>query len=241
MIRLILLTAFVVTGCAQPQNDNTLLLQKLDSLQSKLDSLKNEVQQFNQKDSTSYSNRPNEKDSVVQQLVIGKNKQKPVVQPRDSQQIKQKQPAQIKQVQPTPSDERVSGKKFYYKGLPQRISVEISAWDSGRRTIRFYNPFGEITYKIEDVKMSYSSITELKRMHDNGACALIETGMNPGASMYWYETKITFDENNNPLWKEEIEKPEMSIEQNLNNKSWWNAKTKSWIKQEINKEQPVPH
>jgi len=59
--------------------------------------------------------------------------------------------------------------------------------------------------------------------------------------MYWYETKITFDENNNPLWKEEIEKPEMSIEQNLNNKSWWNAKTKSWIKQEINKEQPVPH
>ncbi|HRV53519.1 MAG: hypothetical protein M9940_01265 [Bacteroidetes bacterium] len=241
MIRLILLTAFVVSGCAQPQNDNTLLLQKLDSLQSKLDSLKNEVQQFNQKDSTSYSNRPNEKDSVVQQLVIGKNKQKPVVQPRDSQQIKQKQPAQIKQVQPTPSDERVSGKKFYYKGLPQRISVEISAWDSGRRTIRFYNPFGEITYKIEDVKMSYSSITELKRMHDNGACALIETGMNPGASMYWYETKITFDENNNPLWKEEIEKPEMSIEQNLNNKSWWNAKTKSWIKQEINKEQPVPH
>ncbi|MBV6453922.1 MAG: hypothetical protein FNNCIFGK_01159 [Bacteroidia bacterium] len=178
---------------------------------------------------------------MVQQLVIGKNKQKPVVQPRDSQQIKQKQPAQIKQVQPTPSDERVSGKKFYYKGLPQRISVEISAWDSGRRTIRFYNPFGEITYKIEDVKMSYSSITELKRMHDNGACALIETGMNPGASMYWYETKITFDENNNPLWKEEIEKPEMSIEQNLNNKSWWNAKTKSWIKQEINKEQPVPH
>ena len=241
MIRLILLTAFVVSGCAQPQNDNTLLLQKLDSLQSKLDSLKNEVQQFNQKDSTSYSNRPNEKDSVVQQLVIGKNKQKPVVQPRDSQQIKQKQPAQIKQVQPTPSDERVSGKKFYYKGLPQRISVEISAWDSGRRTIRFYNPFGEITYKIEDVKMSYSSITELKRMHDNGACALIETGMNPGASMYWYETKITFDENNNPLCKEEIEKPEMSIEQNLNNKSWWNAKTKSWIKQEINKEQPVPH
>ncbi|MCB0849843.1 MAG: hypothetical protein KDC20_08855 [Bacteroidetes bacterium] len=241
MIRLILLTAFVVSGCAQPQNDNTLLLQKLDSLQSKLDSLKNEVQQFNQKDSTSYSNRPNEKDSVVQQLVIGKNKQKPVVQPRDSQQIKQKQPAQIKQEQPTPSDERVSGKKFYYKGLPQRISVEISAWDSGRRTIRFYNPFGEITYKIEDVKMSYSSITELKRMHDNGACALIETGMNPGASMYWYETKITFDENNNPLWKEEIEKPEMSIEQNLNNKSWWNAKTKSWIKQEINKEQPVPH
>jgi len=241
MIRLILLTAFVVSGCAQPQNDNTLLLQKLDSLQSKLDSLKNEVQQFNQKDSTSYSNRPNEKDSVVQQLVIGKNKQKPVVQPRDSQQIKQKQPAQIKQVQPTPSDERVSGKKFYYKGLPQRISVEISAWDSGRRTIRFYNPFGEITYKIEDVKMSYSSITELKRMHDNGACALIETGMNPGASMYWYETKITFDENNNPLWKEEIEKPEMSIEQNLNSKSWWNAKTKSWIKQEIIKEQPVPH
>ena len=241
MIRLILLTAFVVSGCAQPQNDNTLLLQKLDSLQSKLDSLKNEVQQFNQKDSTSYSNRPNEKDSVVQQLVIGKNKQKPVVQPRDSQQIKQKQPAQIKQVQPTPSDERVSGKKFYYKGLPQRISVEISAWDSGRRTIRFYNPFGEITYKIEDVKMSYSSITELKRMHDNGACALIETGMNPGASMYWYETKITFDENNNPLWKEEIEKPEMSIEQNLNNKSWWNTKTKSWIKQEIIQEQPVPH
>lgn len=241
MIRLILLGALVVSGCVQPQNENTLLLQKMDSMQSKLDSLENEVKQFNQNDSTTYTKRPNEKDSEIQQQVNSKGQQKPVVQPRDSHQIKQKQPVQIKQTQPAPSDDRVLGKKFYYKGQPQRISVEISAWNNDRRTLKFYNPFGEVTYKIEDVKLSYSSVTELKRMHDNGACAMIETGMNPGASMYWYETKITFDENNNPLWKEEIEKPEMSIEQNLNNKSWWNAKTKSWIKQEIIKEQPAPH
>ncbi len=241
MIRLILLGALAVSGCAQPQNDSTLLLQKMDSLQSKLDSLENEVKQFNQKDSATNPDRLTVKDSVFQQQVNSKGQQKPVVQPQNNHQIKQKQPAQIKQVQPVPSDDRVLGKKFYYKGQPQRISVEISAWNNDRRTIKFYNPFGEITYKIEDVKLSYSSITELKRMHDNGACALIETSMNPGASMYWYETKITFDENNNPLWKEEIEKPEMTIEQNLNNKSWWNAKAKSWIKQEIIKEQPVPY
>mgnify|MGYP001062778047 FL=1 len=59
--------------------------------------------------------------------------------------------------------------------------------------------------------------------------------------MYWYETEITFDENNNPLWKREMQFPQESTAQSLNNKWWWNAKNKTWVKQEIIKEQEVPH
>ncbi|HRB25966.1 MAG TPA: hypothetical protein PLU85_08245 [Bacteroidia bacterium] len=59
--------------------------------------------------------------------------------------------------------------------------------------------------------------------------------------MYWYETEIIFDENNNPQWKTELQFPQESTEQNLNNKWWWNTRTNSWVKQEIIREQPVPH
>lgn len=232
MLRLTLLISIALIGCTGKSTENKVLLQKMDSLQQNITSLKNELQQIKNQDSIKPTPKY-DKDTANKAARVDID---------SSKNHKTAKPVLIaKEPKPQIVHSDNGERKYYFKGQPQRISVEVSAWDNGRRTIKFYNPFGEVTYKIEDVKMSYSSITELKRMHDNGACALIETGMNPGASMYWYEIKITFDENNNPLWKEEIEKPEMSIEQNLNNKSWWNAKTKSWIKQEIIKEQPAPH
>ncbi|MBS1765346.1 MAG: hypothetical protein JSS90_10310 [Bacteroidetes bacterium] len=239
MTRIFLFTALLLSGCTDRQQ-NQLLLQKMDSLQNNLDSLKGQIKELNEKGNGNIPDVSANADSNIYLTTLNNRNQKHQTF-QDTIKHKVKQPAPIKKEKSTPITPEITGKKFYYKGLPQKISVEITAWDNGRRTLKFYNPSGEVTYTIEDVRMSYSSITDLKKFYDNGACALIETGMNPGASMYWYEINITFDENNNPLWKEEIEKPEMSLKQNMNNKSWWNAKTKSWVKQEIVKEQEAPH
>lgn len=129
---------------------------------------------------------------------------------------------------------------YYYTGLPKRISVKVTPWNAGRRQLLFYNPFGEITYTCKDVRMSYSTITRLKKFHSNGAAAKIEIGDNPGAIMYWHETTITFDINNNPQWKTISRKPVESLEDAMNNNYYWNEKTRQWIKQEIIEEQAVP-
>ncbi|MCC6384084.1 MAG: hypothetical protein LC117_05155 [Bacteroidia bacterium] len=130
--------------------------------------------------------------------------------------------------------------QFFYKSTPKRLSVEISSWVDQKRTLRFFNPKGEETYTIEDVRKSYSSVSRIEKMHDNGACKLVEISFNPGASMYWYETEIIFDEDNVPLWKTETQLPEMSSAQSLNNKWWWNKSENKWIRQESVLEQPVP-
>lgn len=155
-----------------------------------------------------------------------------------------------KTIKPTPKENPLpksnnsfnQGKVYYYQTLAKQKSVEITAWqEDGKRKIYFLNPTGDTTYTIEDIRRSYSYTTELVKFHTGGACALAKISMNPGASMYWYETEITFDENNNPLWKREMQFPQESTAQSLNNKWWWNAKNKTWVKQEIIKEQEVPH
>ncbi|HOZ83383.1 MAG TPA: hypothetical protein PKU82_10700, partial [Bacteroidia bacterium] len=154
-----------------------------------------------------------------------------------------------KQVQFTTPSTKLSDKNVkteesvfhYYQSTPKRVSVEITPWHDGKRELNFFDQFGNKTYSINDIRRSYSSTTELKEFHKNGACSLVKTSVNPDASMYWYETEIIFDENNNPQWKTELQFPQESTEQNLNNKWWWNTRTNSWVKQEIIREQPVPH
>lgn len=40
--------------------------------------------------------------------------------------------------------------------------------------------------------------------------------------------------------EKELQFPQESTEQNLNNRWWWNAKSKNWVRQQIIEEQPVP-
>lgn len=229
------------SGCVNSSDEK--LNQKIDSLQQSIETLekklvKQELQETLQKSAavkvdSVKSNQP----SAIRSLPITQK-----VKPQDTLKItgdKKIAPQVIRQK--INKSEAEGSVLYFYKSSPQKVSVEITPWHDGKRELIFFDPFGNKTYSISDIRRSYSQTTDLVRFHESGACSLAKTTINPGASMYWYETEIIFDENNNPKWKTEFQFPQESTAQNLNNKWWWEEKTKSWVKQEIEREQPVPH
>lgn len=229
------------SGCVN--NSDEKLNQKIDSLQQSIKTLekklvKQEFQETLQKSETVKvdsvkANQP----SAIKRLPITQK-----VKPQDTLKITAEKKITPKVTRQKINESNALGSVFYYyKSSPQKVSVEITPWHDGKRELIFFDPFGNKIYSISDIRRSYSQTTDLVRFHENGACSLAKTTINPGASMYWYETEIIFDENNIPKWKTEFQFPQESSAQNLNNKWWWDEKTNSWVKQEIVKEQPVPH
>jgi hypothetical protein len=149
------------------------------------------------------------------------------------------QPKKIETVKPVTTEENETVHYYNPRMGKSKVSVRITPWKDGRRKMFLYDPFGNVTFEREDVRMSYSDTATIKKFHDNGAVAVLYIHMNPGASMYWYETTITFSINNEPEWKTSLQQP-ATLEDHLNSKSYWDKKTKTWKKQEIIKEQPVP-
>ncbi|MFN8288424.1 MAG: hypothetical protein U0V74_16825 [Chitinophagales bacterium] len=118
---------------------------------------------------------------------------------------------------------------FYY--YPNgSVSVKITPWKDGNRYLLFYNRKEQLTYTQNDKRMSYSVLTQL-RFKTNGAVEKAEIHENPGASMYWYETSISFSDDNDPEWKVNQRIPVES----LSDKSttyYWKKASKQWVLQE---------
>jgi hypothetical protein len=87
--------------------------------------------------------------------------------------------------------------------------------------------------------MSFQVISEVKSRHPNGAIASIEISENPGASMYFYTTTITFNTTNVPEWKTTETYPP-TLENSMNNSWYWMAKDHQWKKQETSIETLTP-
>jgi hypothetical protein len=149
------------------------------------------------------------------------------------------QPKKIEIVKPVTTEEKETVHYYNPRMGKNKVSVRISPWKDGRRKMYLYDPFGNVTFEREDVRLGYSDTATIKKFHDNGAVAVLYIHMNPGASMYWYETTITFSINNEPEWKTSLQQP-ATLEDHLNSKYYWDKKTKTWKKQEIIREQPVP-
>lgn len=77
--------------------------------------------------------------------------------------------------------------------------------------------------------MSYHHHAEIKHKHPNGAIAEISVHLNPGASMYMYETTYYFDTENQPLRKVSSKYPS-TLEEMMDAESIWDKETKSWKK-----------
>jgi hypothetical protein len=122
--------------------------------------------------------------------------------------------------------------KYWYTMQPKRVSVLVTPWKDGRRSWYFYDPFGNITFEQEDVNLSYHIYSDIIRFHDNGAVDQFHIHLNPGASMYMYDTQMTFSINNQPEWKTENKHPS-TLEEMTNNQYYWDKKTKTWKKQEV--------
>jgi hypothetical protein len=211
----------MVISCTQtPENQTTeLLLQKLDSMDRKIDSLQAKLQPIN--DTATIT----PKTKVVKDSVPTTKKKLVLPKKRDS--IK----AIVLPPKPT--------KEIYYFTKSQKPSLIIEPWTEGKRKLLFYNHNGELTYTQEDVHMSYSISSTVKGFHSNGAVNAIEIHINPGASMYMYQSDITFDEDNIPLWKKDSQWPSR-LEDYMKPPYYWDRKEKIWKQQEIVIEQPVP-
>lgn len=119
----------------------------------------------------------------------------------------------------------------YYKNS-KVISTITTPWVNDTRYIRLYDMKGEMTYEFKDERKSYSIVTEL-RFRENGSVLDANTHMNPGASMYWYETYTRFDENNVPFTQESHQYPEkLSTIMDENNTKYWDKPNKRWITQQ---------
>lgn len=120
----------------------------------------------------------------------------------------------------------------YHFYVNSDISVEITPWENGRRTINLYDLKGQKTFSIEEVKLSYS-VRNTFKFYDNGGVKEMVEHMNPGASRYFYETTITFNSTNTPQIKKTKRIPE-SIEDIQNQPTYyWHTKSKTWKKQEV--------
>ncbi len=141
---------------------------------------------------------------------------------------------------PKSSKQSVDGDNavFYYTGNKNK-SVEITAWNEGKRTVTLFDPTGKVMYVFHDKRFSYSLTTRIVTFHANGAVQKAIVHNNPGASNSWSESHITFGSNNEPQWREDIRFPqELTIEGNP--KYYWDKKQQNWVKQEVIYEQPVP-
>ncbi|MFN8282584.1 MAG: hypothetical protein U0U67_05180 [Chitinophagales bacterium] len=211
IIVIIFITSQSCIRTEDKSDSNTELLSKIDSLRNELKALKN----VEKKDSIIFKQH----DSIV---IIKQEKPKTIpVSKKDSI------------VNPVRKSEKTvipksTVQKFYYKNT-KRISVIITPWLNGKRTVTLFDTLGNETYHFDDVIQSYSNTTEIKQFHPNGAVAKINNHLNPGASMYWYDTDFEFDTNNEPVSKTEMRHP-ASLDDYMNGKSMWNKETKSWQK-----------
>jgi hypothetical protein len=143
----------------------------------------------------------------------------------------------VKEEKPTPEPKTETlyqdqGSVEYYKSNPKTKSLEITPWKDGRRELRFYGLDGTLQYAQKDVNLSYHVISEVVNRHPNGAIASIKISENPGASLYFYTTTITFNTMNVPEWKTTETYPP-TLENSMNNSWYWVPKEQQWKKQEI--------
>ena len=119
-------------------------------------------------------------------------------------------------------------KTLFYKNTSNR-SVYFTRWKDDRQDIFLYDPNGNEMYRLENVQLSYSIRAEIKSFHPNGAVHQVSVHTNPGASMYMYESIITFSDHNEPLTKEDFTSP-ARLEDFMNNVSNWNKEKNQWVK-----------
>lgn len=120
-----------------------------------------------------------------------------------------------------------SGAIHYFKDS-KKVAVRITPWKNNQREVICYDLKGNVTYSFEDVRRDYTVFTEVVSFHENGAANRIHVSSNPGASLYYYETNFTFDEENYPLKKEEIEYPQ-TLDKMLDNVRTWNREKRVWL------------
>lgn len=225
---LFLLLSLFLLSCFQENHYYTNTVE--ESSKEKIDSLKRVIEEMQK------NNKAQVQDSIkgtVKQDSINKKQPKPEKKPKKKE---EKKP--VKLSKPTINTQTDTNTIKLKDG---RISVTFGVRRENRQLIRIYGMQGQIIYTFENINLSYRISTSLGLREDNTVKTAI-TSTNAGASMYWYETYYTFDQDNEPLTKVEKRLPAKTIEDSKGEKYFWKKDKKKWIKQEIVLEtNPIPH
>ncbi len=154
----------------------------------------------------------------------------PVVSPPPPPVVKQDtpKPPVLRKPRPKPALAEGDTTRYYYE--IGKLSVLITPWNNGKRSILFYDPKGALTYQQNDVRLSYTVTTQLQ-FRKNGSVEKADIHENPGASRYWYQAVITFSDSNEPEWQTSQQMPVESLA-DRSNSYYWDKKAGKWIKQE---------
>lgn len=200
-----LILLIVFTACEKPFDRE--LVESSNIVQQELGSLKQEISEL--------KTNTNDRDSA---LAPPFKENTPVEEPKTA-------PIQETLVQ-TQLKVKDKGEVHYFTGT-KKVAVRITPWKNNQREVICYAMNGDVTFTFEDVRRDYTVFTEVVSFHDNGSANRIHVSSNPGASLYYYETNYSFDEENYPLQKEEIEYPQ-TLDKMLDNVRTWNREKKIW-------------
>jgi hypothetical protein len=229
---IILITLLMFLGCTnqEPSHQDTSI--QFDSLRLEIRKLQTLILDQNQRiDSLSSMAKP---ETIVVKKVIQLAPATPTKEPTPTERETNPRPAPPQTVTVLTLEDTI--KHFY---INKKISVVITPKHDGKRLYQLYDLYGNLTYEMEEIRLSYSQSINLS-FHENGAVKKAKIHFNPGASLHWYETEIIFDTTNEPLLKTETQMPVRSALQSLEKPMFWDKKEKRWIKQEIIKETISP-
>ena len=201
------------TACESTSDFETVNV-SANNAQRELASLKRQTAQL-QQEISELKTKTNDRDSAVDSPVMADT---PVEEPKTT-------PIQETPVQPQ-LKVNDKGAVHYFTGT-KKVAVRITPWKGDHREVICYAMNGDVTFTFEDVRLSYTVFTEVVSFHENGAANRIHVSSNPGASLYYYETNYSFDEENYPLQKEEIEYPQ-TLDKMLDNVRTWNREKRVW-------------
>jgi len=228
-----ILLIFLFGSCSNNNQEQVAhLSQQLDSTRILLDSLIKMQSSISLQGTTGIP--LNKEDSSLQEQAVdaasNRSSDKPQ-RPIPEKPIEKTRPPQIKS--------EAEPKVYLYKNS-NKVSVQVIPGAQRSKDFVLFDPLGNETYRLEQHIESYSITVDLLEWHSNGAIHKVKVHTNPGASMYWYETLYTFGINNEPQWKVSTQFPQNKVSMESDNSYYWDAKTKSWKKQEAVYEQPVP-
>ncbi|HOU75437.1 MAG TPA: hypothetical protein PLW22_11845, partial [Tenuifilum sp.] len=112
------------------------------------------------------------------------------------------------------------------------ISVKVYPWVDSKQLIEVYSLKGGVVITLENINLSYN-VSNTLHFRSDGSLERVNEHFNPGASMYWYDTVIHFEPDNEPTWKITYQYPQRTVEDSMGEKYLWDRNQKRWVKQEI--------
>ncbi len=120
---------------------------------------------------------------------------------------------------------------LFYKFTDGRLSVKVHPWQNGKQIIEVFSVQGDVVYTMENARLSYQ-VSNTLHFRPDGSLDKVKSHMNPGASLYWYESITRFDTDNQPSWMMTYQYPQMSALDAMGEKYLWKRSEKRWVKQE---------